>query len=1442
MSRLTGHDTKTCGKVSFPCRTISYGIQLLSTDRSYIFLDGTGTLDNPYTCEALDPGQPGIYLNKSVSFVGIKSRARISCLHGNSWLVNGTTFRDGLQTTFFGLAFLNTSVRLFDASVGVEDTVFADSKLVSLDIQVVYLPRFDLSLNNVVFENNAACIRINFNVSKVFVNITNAVFYQNGNSSFGTSSILGLSCKSNKNNLIKIQLKNCSFEENMFIKTYGMVSVLNALGSTNISINQLRLEENSPLNPRSHELHTAFNLVCARVVMSLDSAHIFKMSANFFTSTGGSAEVNISNIVVDGFHSARSAGGFVNLFQDSAFISIKDSSFRNGNNQGVAGVLYVAALHSTLTIQNSTFHNISSRHYGGAVYLVFDNSQYLKLLNRSKSFFVVRIINSSFSNCSSKRGGAVCVFGEKLLAVMRDNSFLRNSATFDGGALIFLMRDDASVSLHNNYFLKNSAGAGAIVRAASLSRSSTFNISITKATFVGNKVYGWRPHSNAIVSLLLLTNTNIKDANFTNNIVKNGSCMRIFPYEKELQTVMFDNCMFRTNIGREIVHVQGQGLVTCKHCIFDSNFASWYVLQLGLHNSLIFIMNTTFVDNLRQAMYAQVAGVSMLSITDSVFIRNKNFVGSGGALTIGTYKNQPNNRFNARITRVLFQENWGQVGGVLSAADVNVVFTNCTFLNNLAIFQGGLIVSIVSGSVNLSLFNSVFRQTIPKVEPPGTKTLVATSFLRLMNQLIIVNTTFDQQTTLDDPLIFVPSAKNVSIDNASVSYCPLGHDIERTSYEYHGGYNRLISGFILSCKACDYNFYSLQRGSARGETIENGVQCLPCPRGADCVPTISSKTNYWGYYVSLNPPKLAFTICPFGYCKSPPTKSTEYNACQGKRTGVMCGMCSQGYTEALWSTYCTPVKDCNDYWFWILFLVLVFSMAIIFVFKPPFVTFCLKQIFWFRKSCPTPTVCTCFANTNEQSPQGELNQDKKEFNQLEDIIFYFYQIAQLLLFSTSLAGFFYAKILTPVLGFFNFQPILRNGDSLCPISGLTPEKKLVFKVAPVFGTMAAIFLIYGLNYLICHIKSYTRPAIAPYFQASIKTVFLGYVTMATVSISLIRCVFVADESRWFYDGNITCYQWWQYASITFISIFVIPFIFVLAVISFKLHNDEITVREFLLAIIFPLPFLMLWLLRFACSSTVANVEETHNVNALKEIFLAPYRQPDDASKRGAIYWQSVLIARRFILVLIFCFVTEPSIRLFCMTIVCVVVLCCHLKVKPFQNSLANNCESLSLLCLIIVSLMNQMKSMFFYFELDVYSSLGTALKVVNWVEIIILGIFPTALVFLLSFAIISVPVRALVVGCKLTYNFSIRARTSISNSFSRARTSISNSFRRARTSISNSFSRARTSISNFFMRSRTSIAHFFSTARRRWTLRRFTVRENNENVVQNQELMRIEIN
>ena len=1384
VSRFNGNDTKTCGKVSSPCRTIYYGIQQLSTGL-YIYLDGTGTLKHPYACQASDPGHSGISLTKSISFVSIKSRAHISCLHGNSWLADGTEFKDGIQITFNGLAFLKTSIQLFDAFVSAIDTVFADSKPVSLDIQVVNQPRFDLSLSNVVFVKNTACVRIKSNLSKVFINITNTVFDENGDPSLKIPSILGLD---SSNSSINIQLKNCSFEKNTF-KEYGMISVKNVLGVTNVLLKQLRLKENRQTNPTIKNYNGLFSFKSAQLVLKLENGFIYKTSGTFlYVNNGLLAKINISNIEMNEFYSGSPGGGVVNVIRlDSCYLSIKDSSFRNGNNYGFGGIIFIGAKNATLTIQNSTFYNISSSSSGGAVYIQSDPKDYPQ--PTKKNFFVfLRIINSSFSNSSSGRhGGALWVFAQTLSAIIQDCLFLQCNATSSGGAMLVNATDNATIRLQNSYFLNNSAHEGAIVHPILLGRrnDTSIKVSITNVRFLKNRLYSQHGLYGVVHFEALSTKITVdfKNTYFIKNFAGQGNSISIYCLrQSKLCSVTLDNCIFRKNFGYiGTVYVQGQTSTTCKHSIFDSNGSigcsrKAAAFRTGSNDTIIFIMNTTFVNNFRKSINAMLGGISTMTITDSAFIRNKDIDGPGGILELVGDKNRPDNGIHVHITRALFQENIGHIGSILSVAGAKMVYTNCTFLNNFALSTGGLLACDNDcGSVNLSLFHSVFRQTIPKIVISKSKTFVATSFLRLFSpgKLIIANTTFDQRAVSNDPLIFVPAARNLSIDNASLSFCPLGHNIEKMFYGYRNREdNTDLIGLTFSCKECDYNFYSFQRGTARGLNVDETFQCLPCPPGADCVPAIKSKTNYWGYHVSLNPLKLAFTICPFGYCKSPPTNSTEYNACQGKRTGVMCGMCSQGYTETMWSTYCTSVKDCNDYWFWILFLTLVFSMAIILVFKPPFVTYCLKQIFWFRTSSHNADTYNNHDIISSSSYEETLQkknlflssieqhkQNKRQFSRFVEIIFYFYQIAQLLLSSSSLKEFFDSQFVEPALGFFNFQPSFMKQGFLCPFPGLTPETKLLFKIAPVFGTLIAIFFIYALHSFICRARDLIRPAIAPYFQASIKTIFLGYVTLATVSMSLIHCVVVADDRRWFYNGNITCYQWWQYASFTFIAIYVIPFIFVLAVVSFKLHHDKITVRQFLLAIIFPLPFLMIWLLRFVCSSQVANVKENQNVNALKEILLAPYRQPNDRSKRGVLYWQSVLIARRFVLVAIFCIVTESSIRLFCMTLVCVLVFGCHLKLRPFQNSLANNLESLSLFFLIILGFINLFKTVFGCSEQSIKGSLITVLKVFQWLETVMLGLFPAVLLLLLSFAVISFSLRVLVVCCRSIFKFLVRSCT-----------------------------------------------------------------------------------
>ena len=144
-----------------------------------------------------------------------------------------------------------------------------------------------------------------------------------------------------------------------------------------------------------------------------------------------------------------------------------------------------------LTIQNSTFHNISSSGSGGAVFVQSYPNDFGNSSDFNKGFFVLlRIIDSSFSYSSSTiYGGAVCVYAQALSAIIRDSSFLRCGAAVSGGALYLSTDDTSRISLQNSYLVENSADDGAIVHADGRREESSFNLSITNTLFVNNRLY-----------------------------------------------------------------------------------------------------------------------------------------------------------------------------------------------------------------------------------------------------------------------------------------------------------------------------------------------------------------------------------------------------------------------------------------------------------------------------------------------------------------------------------------------------------------------------------------------------------------------------------------------------------------------------------------------------------------------------------------------------------------------------------------------------------------------------------------------------------------------------------------------------------------------------------------------------------------------------------------
>ena len=1403
VSRFNGNDSMTCGGPNSPCHSISYAIHKAS-EWSLMYLDGTRTLNDPYDCRSLNHTYSGMYLTMSMSFIGFRSRAYISCIPGNQWSIEGVQRKNGLIVSFFGIGFLATTLHFVDVTVNMNDILFTGSTNAAINFTVPNLPVVSLNLINVTFQQNTQCISVaSTKKTKILLRITNSTFSRNGHGLSASASILWFNTRSS---FPDIQFRNCSFRETKS-NELGIIFVENKQGSTDFLLDHFKLEDNGYIESvhRPRIPTGLITIISQQVVMTLEFGSVSRTYGTFLVIDVQALKMDISNINIEKFYSSYQGGGVINITSsESTFLSIKDSSFRNGKSVWFGGVASLLVQGLKLTVQNSIIENISSVKCGGAVWFKsndLQNSSY-----ETEDFVTeMEIINSTFINNFSTNGGVLCtsVVGY-LIANITDCVFIRNGVAEVGAALLVNARKAAVISLHKVHFIENSAGVGGIVHIICTNRCNnvnpTCNFTSSHVRFVKNKLGGKKKKNYGILELRSNRSTSVfalENAHFVENSAPRSALifLRLSRNITALHSVIIETCMFKKNYADYgVLRLYGHATLILKHLIIDSNvhtpcLSSTVVLIID--NPEITMLNSTFVNNSCGGI-----AVHFLSTTGYFKIENSTFVGNrrvgrpGAAIAIfvrryryhlGKNSNGPRKfyRNNALIHNVWFEENYALSGSVVEVENGNMEILNCVFLNNFARFPGGQIGSY--GLNNLKISHSILNAT-GKAKFINRTEFKASAFLRIHSrgELQILNTTATSNMVSDEPLILITKAKNVTMDTLSETVCPRGSAIMKRVYDYidSSGHFTVLD---MSCQKCPHNYYSLERGHAKGLNLISNFVCFPCPRGANCISSIKSKTNFWGYHTRLSPPKLAFTICPFGYCKSPESTSSNYNECEGNRTGIMCGMCSNGHTETLLSTYCTPTENCGDNLFWFVYLGLIIFMAILLVFKPPIVKYSLKQVLWLKRlvlrSTNTQnreyhTVITRTTSyddlTNEIPRRSSIEQnkhEKRQFARILEIVFYFYQIAQLLLSSYSLDEYFDSKFLSPILGFFNFQPTFNKSGSFCPFPGLTPRTKFLLKVAPVFGTLVAIFVIYVLNLIINKFRGTFHPSIPSYLQASIKTVFLGYVTLATVSISLVRCVSIAGESRWFYNGNVICYQWWQYGSFMFIGTFAIPFIFFLAWTSLKIQHGAITVKQFLIGTVLPLPVLLFWLLRRIYPIDERNMEESENRKALKEMLLGPYKNPcESQNKYFATYWQSFLMARRLILVVLYCTLTEPSTKLFCMTFLCVLVLCAHLLVKPFRNWFANGLESISLLFLVIIGLMNLSRSAFIGIEENIKGPLVTVFNVFQWIEFVILGLFPAALSILICLALFSLMIRVLFTSCRCAFKLIFRPRSQTGDS------------------------------------------------------------------------------
>ena len=700
------------------------------------------------------------------------------------------------------------------------------------------------------------------------------------------------------------------------------------------------------------------------------------------------------------------------------------------------------------------------------------------------------------------------------------------------------------------------------------------------------------------------------------------------------------------------------------------------------------------------------------------------------------------------IEDTLFENNVG-ISGALSFLNGNVTIKNCAFKNNEGVALGGH-VYMKTGFGILNINNCSFLQKETSLIDHSRVSAVG-CFLRSESAgpLKIQNSSFVADVNQEfDPIFAATKSNTIKIDSSTSFKCPDGKQITLKNIARQAGFELVREGKTcwisvayvkFFCEECQDGFYNLKRGSSSGLDIHKETKCLKCPYGATCENgDIEAQENFWGCYSSPLSTKLEFHPCPLEYCR-PPTRPNTYafNGCHGSRTGVLCGQCTEGFSEDLYSTSCREREKCHDHWFWIASLIYVIMLSLYLVFKPPIFPWLYQQCLWFRKKSN---------NSQIQAAQHE-EQDEEHDAGYFKTIFYFYQVAEILMIKSPEAALHIVPFVTPVIALFNFQIRTINGSIGCPFPGFNVVTKELFLCLKFLATLLSIAIIYAIHRVISRFRHIPKPSLTLYLAVVLETLLLGYETLADTSLKLMHCVPVGLEWRLFIDGNIPCWQWWQYMQIVFILVFIIPLVLVLFWGSLMLSKDKLSAKEFLTSCAFPLPFLFIWLYRYVFKKPSLHEFKlfwgnTHDAEEIKKVLHDPFRPPcgDD---HGTLYWESVLTGRRFLLLTIRNFITDPLTRFICLDFACVVTLVHHLVSRPFRDRKANICEALSLMSLVAICTFNLAEVTLIAQGLEPTGPKENLFYALEWIEVALLGFLPAIACILAVLAALSQVIRVL---------------------------------------------------------------------------------------------------
>ena len=1399
---LHGIDTKTCGSQSLPCRSMAQAVYRVGHGGN-IYLDGRGTKKRPYGCRKgrnILMDHPGIYVNKSLTIRGFYSTPHVLCTDGFHFQKT-----NGEQLTFAlvlsGIDFQQTPLNCNDCQrITIHNCSFHNTSR-ALAIKIQNTTSFQLDIKgNSTFRNNSQCINvlllnnIRGKSRDVTLNIKDTEFERNGLywHGIGTDIIIISSYAKKGSSPVYIHIFFCRVKSSYNEGPFLHLDVSNAI--TNETFVDVDLHHHGKRSGKrnrhlyfSHARETKakfISLTCHNnpkkqcIVVQSDWANIVIQNSTFYNQS------------VDSKYSGSCLSLAVSF---NASLRIVNSNFHN-NEAGAGGSIFANSKHGFLKfdLTNVTFSKCKAVEYGCVISIGRTAKGHPKSdRGPHRLYFTLRNVTVEQWEGNNGKRTPRCIAIDVLLdggiVTLKGSTFTKEMLSRGDGAFKLVTTGGKSnITISNCIFrdISMDATRGTIVYIASVNGNAGM-VTISNSFMEGEK--------NRKIALLISPKYHIKLFNVTFNSLKYGLRAKSSPQKKGPFPIdiFIDDCSFIDNTYDAMFALVSPTSVqlTIKNTLFsirneivqrdqsEYGYAiSLFIPPLKRINSskaVIQLDNNEFYHRSASYFTLLFEGFKNVTVKHSLF-RNCRasaykpewyhgetglfYEPTAGAISIlfspdkllssgcvkskSTNETHPSWNYNNHVLfeNTTFQENLGIEVGAVHISNGFTKFKRCVFVNNFGIRKSGHVHSAYgTGGVEFehcSLSKTMESATISD----GTQFDKGVFFYSESGgPLIFKNTTMTSLkfNRSSYPIVDISSGGFVHMDEKTRMKCNRGEALlleNGTHFQYTEKNKRIcvlnVTVLKYSCKPCNPGYYSLQKGVSQGLLVASSAECHPCPFGAICRErNIVAKPNFWGYVAPGNPSILKLIACPENYC--PLTSSIDYSSCQGNRNGTLCGRCADGFTETLLSTECRKSTKCNDYCVWVVTIFLTITLAIYLLTNPPILCTLGEQILWFKKSDEDQQgEGSDFNGGGEHSESGFLK-----------ITFYFYQAAETLIIGSveELVG--KIPFIHFVISVYNFHVQSINQGLGCPFAGLTAVTKELFLSGTVFLTMANLVPIYVVHRVVYMIMGKGKPSLIRYMAVVMEVLLLGYERLAETALKLMHCVSIGSGKWLFIDANVPCIQWWQYLLLAYIAIFLVPFIVVLYWRSFKLYRSSITAGEFVGASMIPLPFLIYWLVKEKLKRRGRESSGQQVLNTDVSIILhGPFRPPTDIDN-GTIYWESVLIGRRLVLLAFGAFITDVMLRMVFLSAACLLITLHHVLKNPYRHPMANNAETLSLVTLSLIAIINLAKATTLSFGITTDGPSGVYLKALEWFEVCALAFVPALMSILIIFAVLSQLVR-----------------------------------------------------------------------------------------------------